>query len=750
MTGVLAPEAGADALAQMVGHLTAPLGAGAARSSFSPDGTGKVSLPPARRPTLLAVLRQALQQDELVVSASIAGQPALDGLRFAPFSPAGSALMLWTGGEVLAAADCTLAAKLGAAALAPTDLADWLGLDLVEGNLGRLLAALGDEKARLRRETAQLAAMRALAFAAGDALDRIGADVGVPRLSSKPAWNGASEEIIAIPAPETDADYRRRLAVWRPLVVPTPAGVRSLLGQVDPRVTVREAATQMAVAVRIIGAGDDSVDPARTYLLGRLRTDRLAYLNDNGTGAAIHAARPMTDAGRSAEAAMRARLASAFSAAPDAALAPRLAQGLDRAARVLIALGAAPVPIAHAQDPAGGSRYETGMGVAVTLPALAAADTLRTAMLAAAGGAALADPLADQLVRQAAALAPPPGERALDWLWEVAGLATRHQLDADTLYLSHLSTAGLTIETQRAGRVVTLRAVFNAPGDPGHSAALQQALDRIAAAPSADFTAVPAANVASALALAQDLAPAHPANNVLAGAGLPPGTNGASAATALGSIPADLWTLYELESSLAAKVRAGDPAANAPLAAIVQAMRAAGFVSLLPLVGSIRVFLVAGVVSLPSAGVNLGERIATGVRWMMIPLTGSAELAQPTGFASKVMLAPDSLVAMVALAYIRDGNPEPYELQIDLPDGQLLDPAGYERVMNALERVYALGVQVNTWRLRQGHVDLDGDGAGDPLPPRLARHYRQFRMPRMRGIEEPETDDSEFPTLTSG
>jgi hypothetical protein len=67
--------------------------------------------------------------------------------------------------------------------------------------------------------------------------------------------------------------------------------------------------------------------------------------------------------------------------------------------------------------------------------------------------------------------------------------------------------------------------------------------------------------------------------------------------------------------------------------------------------------------------------------------------------------------------------------------------------MNALERACPIGVEINTWNLRRRHVDVDGDGTADPLPPSLARHYRRFRMPRMRGLDEPDgTDASTFVT----
>src|SRR2546422_5526531 len=51
--------------------------------------------------------------------------------------------------------------------------------------LGRLLTVLLDEKGRLRRTARQIRAMRALAEASGNALDRIGADLASPRFSDE-------------------------------------------------------------------------------------------------------------------------------------------------------------------------------------------------------------------------------------------------------------------------------------------------------------------------------------------------------------------------------------------------------------------------------------------------------------------------------------------------------------------------------------------------------------------------------------
>jgi hypothetical protein len=53
--------------------------------------------------------------------------------------------------------------------------------------------------------------------------------------------------------------------------------------------------------------------------------------------------------------------------------------------------------------------------------------------------------------------------------------------------------------------------------------------------------------------------------------------------------------------------------------------------------------------------------------------------------------------------------------------------------MNLLGRACPMGVEINTFRIRRGHVDLDGDGAADPMPPSLATTFRAFVRRRHAG-----------------
>ena len=62
--------------------------------------------------------------------------------------------------------------------------------------------------------------------------------------------------------------------------------------------------------------------------------------------------------------------------------------------------------------------------------------------------------------------------------------------------------------------------------------------------------------------------------------------------------------------------------------------------------------------------------------------------------------------------------------------------------MNALDQTYPIGVEVNTYAIRQRHVDLDCDGSPDPLTPTVSKTYRAFRRRRHRGQVAVTLDDS--------
>ena len=70
---------------------------------------------------------------------------------------------------------------------------------------------------------------------------------------------------------------------------------------------------------------------------------------------------------------------------------------------------------------------------------------------------------------------------------------------------------------------------------------------------------------------------------------------------------------------------------------------------------------------------------------------------------------------------------DPYEYEVRLPPAARMSVKQYEFLMNVLEHTHPLGLGVNTGALRAGNVDLDGDGAPDPLSASQSRMYREFR-----------------------
>jgi hypothetical protein len=732
---------GAASARAMAAHLTPPLAAGAAQRLLTPDADARLAVGfPARRPLLMLALRQDLDERPLLVTGLLEGGDPLPPLAFAGWSEAGTGLPLYRpAGERAVPFAITLGVSLGGVALPPAAAADWIEGLLSEGELGRLIALLGAEKGRLRREARQLQAMRRLDHAELDALDRLGADLGVPRLDGTPAWDAARREIVALRGPEEDASYRRRLGIYRPFMAPTRAAATALLRQGVPQADLLEPGNPLAVAVRLVAIGPAA---PRAEMLARLRTDWLVQPLDEPGANAAHAARYLPGPRRSALEEQRARLRTAFAFPPGAALAPGLAGAMDRAAKILLAIGhPAPIAVTRAQDDAGGSRFETALGVAVTPLEPAAADAL---------AARLDGPLADGTGRETAALVaaaratpPPAGDTTLEWLWRAAGMRTLHRLSTTALYLSDMPVRGLVIDgpdNMAPGIATEFRAVFEAAGDPLLNEALGTALATAAAgrvaAGAPDYTVLDEAAAAAARATAFDPPPASGVANTLAGAGLAVPPQAAPAVASLAAMPGELHRTLLLDAALSAQIMAADPAAIPPLAALVGLLKASGVVSLLPLASPGGLLLVAGVAALPVVGVNLGERRATGIRWGVVPLGGSATIARQGTRTS--LTGQPGLVALVALGHVRDGSPDPYEIRCTLPEGSLLDLAQYEWLMNALERCFAMGVEVNTWSLRQAHVDLEGDGTADPLPPGLARHYRRFRMPRRRGLDEPE------------
>jgi hypothetical protein len=218
--------------------------------------------------------------------------------------------------------------------------------------------------------------------------------------------------------------------------------------------------------------------------------------------------------------------------------------------------------------------------------------------------------------------------------------------------------------------------------------------------------------------------------------------------SALNQLPGELMQTIILDAPFSASIMAGDAGAIMRLRDLVGRFQDQGISSMLPLVSAAdEVMLVLATTGLPQAGVNLADRRATGFRWYATPVGQPATLndkaaIKAIGSRSSFVSPSPGLFAVVTLGYARRGLTDPYEFRVELPDEALLDVAQYEYLMNFLEHVCPIGVEVNTFKVRRQHVDLDGDGVADPLPPAIFRTYRAFRARRRLGGYEAEPEQS--------
>jgi hypothetical protein len=748
----------------LVDHLIGPLAAGAVTTGLDIDAAGIVRVDlAAREPLVVIAPLHSVERNELHVDAVLdpgGARTSLPTLRFAPHTEHGAFLALHQprvdeGTRRAAPFALELAVRVidtqgTGAPLAASEIAAMFEVRLVEGVLGRVLFALTAEKARMRRMARAIAAMRNLDDARDDALDRIGAELAVPRFSDRLAF--ADGTIVTQSQREPDAEYRRRIAIYRRFLFPTRERLVELLNGpgattepnrgalaelgVTGRFSVIEADDEFAVAITIVSASA----PAE-------RANFFAYLR------AVHLVEPAVDVApqrflptqmRAAQNALRARLRAAYTVAAGMHMAPALAHALDRLAALRAALGATtPVEILRAQSDDGGSRYQLGLGVDIVPIAVAELDALHAA--------ATSDAITPGTALEIAALAraAKPRSSADDpdggWLFEAVGLRTVHRVDTTRLYLSHFPTFGLAIVAPTElvpGTPTPFEAHYHAPGDPGSNAALSAAVAAATAQWAAegrpawteldDTTAH--AEWVQAVAFEPTVA------NVLRAAELPVASDVPQAVAALGRLPDELHATLRLDAGLAARVRNGDAGAIDELRRLRVVLTEHHLVSALPLVTTSDLLIVVSVIGLPAAGVNLSDRRATGFRWYAVPLQGEGTEVGALGSRTFVTAKSPGVFAIVALGYARRGLTDPYEFRVDLPSEASIGLLAYEWLMNALDHAHAVGVEINTFAIRTSHVDVDGDGDVERLPPSLARTFRPFRWRRHRG-EAPPSDE---------
>lgn len=740
-------------------HLAGPITAGAIDASLPIAITGLVDVNwTTREPLVVVAPLSDLAEQTLTVTATPVASDGrlLAPAVFVPWTPRGASVPLFvpavdpvarTNQSFKLQLALTSAVGDGApVAVAAGQISQLIEIRLVEGVMGRMAFLLTAEQQRLRRTMRTLAASRTIATATGDALDRTGADIAVPRFSDKLVFDASSTSIVTqtLPNGEPDADYRRRLTTHRPSLVANNPGVSGLLARTGvASITFSEVNTPFPVAIRICWTG---AGQAVQNLLDNVRATYLVLIDSSAAANAIHQARMLPPDELAAINAQRTRLLAAYTVPVKAAVAPFLADALDLAAAcrtALLGAGAAKLTIKRTADGTAGSRYELGLGCDVTMPAAADMTAMAKALTTVATPADAG--VAGALDAMRATLAAGPADSAGAWFWAACGMRTVEQIDASTVYLSTTAVGPLTIEGTAivgTGKPIALAAVRRAADSPDADALLERSVAATATAWTAAghtaWTGLSAADAATAWKTAESRPLSDPVGEALAAAGLPTVDNPTATAARLALIPPALLQTVKLAAADAAAILAHNTASIDALRALSLAARGAGVPAMLVLSTATDVLVVFAATGLPGAGVNLGDRTAGAIRWSLVPLAGTTADLVPGGTNCTIRAAGPSLSLAVAVSGARVGSADPYEAAVVVPDGELIDLEDYELTMNTLARSCPIGTRINTWNLRKQHVDLDGDGRPEPLTPTLAETYRWYRRGRYRGEGPPD------------
>ena len=723
---------GADSLAAVSRELIGPL-AGAATPSPLPWGSAsasaEVTVPDGTRyPLVLVTLLADLDTDQLVVTPSVATAAgptqAQSPITFAPWSQAGSSVPADVPAVDAAGAATGLRLVLtGARTAADGTVSDLSGdalrttvrVDLVQGLLGRVLVAMTAEKARMRRCARELAAMRTLATARGNALDRLGDDLRCPRFADELVWDRDRRSPATRPlqppgTTEDDAPYRARLRTLRGFRLPTPVWADSALnGGLVSGVEVDETPNVLNLAFRLVAPG--SAD-GRAKLLDAIRRVHLVWPSGSPDGDTAHDGRLVTQLVYERVAALRAALGTWH--LPDhQPVAPSLAQALAALDGRCGQLGARPwQAVVAGQSDNGGSRLELGLGAVLAAPDPAQLDAAVTA------AATLGDP----------ALVPRPrdADSVGAWLLGACGLRTVEPTRDGTVYVSAVPMGPL---------VVDLSPGPDAPVPLVATASLISASDAAHDVPMADLVAAMAGRSLEAAADPQTLvAGMRPVGEVaavaaaLASVGFPGVSAVADFTRQLAAVSPRLFAAFDLGPDGTAAVTS-DPTTLVRTLDAAAAAGASSVVAFLTATGSIALLI--GVTGLPLAGSNLAARQTVMYRWEVHGLAGVPVQLEPRrGSVARVVLPGEGISVVTCLAHVRGNGNDPYEWSPKLAEGALLSLRQYEHLMNMIELVTPLGVRANTWELRQRHVDVDGSGAAVALTASAARTFRHYRTPR--------------------
>lgn len=744
-------------------HLIAPLQAGAVDTQIPISDTGEVTIVGnTREPLLVVAPAVTLNSQSLRLEATLPDSEQIT-LEFAPYTEEGAFLPLYrpqVDSATQIASPFTLSLSLveidpdgTETSVVLTELTNYIQVRLIEGIMGRMLYLMGAEKQRIRRQGREIIAMRSLSRARDDALDRMGVELGVPRFTDTLAFQDAA--IVTASQRESDQSYRQRLEIYRPWLMPNYSNILTRLNGIgtdtDPnqglisslgvqkRFQLLETDNKFAVAIHLVASGQTTLSTALLNNFNEyIRAIHLVHPSDSTTANNIHNRRYLPSIKKDQITNLRSRLRSAFQFGQDEAISPLLATALDRLGRCRRALGINTLlPVFRTQDLNGGSRYQLGLGVEMGIIPVTELEQMRTQLLDPNRSAVL-DQEVESLLKF---MTPKPASEDPEghWLLKPCGLQTIHRLNTNRLYLSHLPTFGMAITGSiqgNSGQEISLEVRYHAPGDPGSNIVLIEGLQGA----ESEWTAIGGESWTvltdtEATNLWQQVNPrpaSDPALGIFRAVGLIAVQTPNSIITRLERLPGELIETIRLSPSQAARILAGDANAISELQSLMDILRQQGIVSILPLItNNDEVLLVLGVIGLPEAGINLAERRATGFRWYVIPIEGEGGEIKAVGSRTVFIPKGNGLSALVAIGYARRGSTDPYEFRVELPDDARLNLLQYEFLMNLLQHSHPLGVEVNTFSIRQHHVDLDGDGNTEPLPPNLSKTYRQFRRDRV-------------------
>jgi hypothetical protein len=632
-------------------------------------------------------------------------------------------------------------------AVSDGDAAEWIEGTVLEGRLARLLYLGTLEKQRCIRHAREINALRYLELNQRGGLDDRGADLGVPRLTS---------------LNETDDQYRARLAIyskWR-LATPTGfanalngpgkdtdenAGLPSLVG-VKERFRVVEDINDLSIATKLVTVGPDGATELEQFHKV-LRAHRLVDIDTP-----MQAMLP--DERRALYESVRTILHDELTRSggdTSRYLAPLNALTLDRAVRLLRNLGhTAKINLKRSYDPAGGSRYELGLGVDIE-----PLTPTQLGKLASAVEGLASEGVDDDITMLARSLQPrtakedPLGQ----WLFGPCGFRTVHLLDAETLHLSPLPTFGQWIDgpsSLAVGAQATYESRYHASGAAtGIHTRAQSALDATADAfksaklkpvpPNLSPTQLNTVIQALSTSVSPTILPDDLHEAVAAGVIT---TDAKTYATQLANVfNLDQIVAFSLSKSALSDLGSGAKLRDA-LVARIDALQIAGFYSVRGIwdEANARLLLLASVSQLPGATAKFGEPPPATFYWYETriphPIQGMDDpllFTQRRGGRAKVHTGRTGLSLLVCIGYARRGLADPFEVRIELPDDALLDMDQYGYLMNLLEALYPIGIEINTFQIRRNHVDADGDGKAEFLTSRASRTYFQYQHRRAFG-----------------